>query len=114
MSLKRFNSEYYFLMYYKIKTLTIIGVVVFAIIACSQALYIPTQADTQKTGVSTDTLVLGRKLYVKNCASCHSLYQPERYTIKEWEKAMPSMQIKAKCNNQDAAIITKYLNARAK
>jgi len=84
------------------------------IVACRQTLYIPTLADSQKTGVSTDTLVLGRKLYVNNCASCHSLYLPERFTIKEWEKSMPEMQIKAKCNNNETAIITKYLKARSR
>lgn len=84
------------------------------IIACSQVLYIPTLADSQRTGVSTDTLVLGRNLYVNNCGSCHNLYQPERFTKKEWEKVMPVMQKKAKCNNQEISIIMKYLKARSK
>jgi len=101
-------------MYSKIKTFLYIGIVASAIIACSQVLYRPTLADTQKTGVSTDTLVLGRKLYVNNCASCHSLYQPERFTKNEWAKVMPVMQKKAKCNNQEISIIVKYLNARSK
>ena len=84
------------------------------IFSCSQSLYVPTLADSQKNGVSTDTLVLGRNLYVNNCGSCHSLYQPERYTKSEWDKVMPKMQKKANCNNMETAIITKYLKARSK
>jgi hypothetical protein len=101
-------------MYYKSKTLLLVVIAAFTIIACSQALYIPTLTDSQKTGVSSETLVLGRKLYVNNCAGCHSLFQPEQFTIEEWGKVMPSMQKKAKCSEQDAAIIMKYINARAK
>lgn len=82
--------------------------------ACSQALYIPAKVDSQRTGVSIDTLVLGRNLYVINCGSCHNLYQPERFTKKEWGKIIPVMQKKAKCNNQETSIIMKYLKARSK
>jgi len=98
----------------KYKTVLFVSIFVLVIIACSPALYMPTLADTQKTGVSTDTLVLGRNLYVNNCGSCHGLYQPERFTTKEWEKLMPGMQKKAKCNNEETAIITKYLKVRSK
>lgn len=113
MSLKKFNLDYYSLLYYKYLIL-ILCVIASVIFACSPTLYMPTLADTEKTGVSTDTLVLGRKLYIYNCAGCHSLYLPERYSIMEWEKVMPIMQIKAKCNNQETAIITNYLKARSK
>lgn len=98
----------------KHKTVLLISIFVLVIIACSPALYMPTLADTIKTGVSTDTLVLGRNLYVNNCGSCHSLYQPERFTKKEWGKIMPVMQKNAKCNNQETSIIMKYLKARYK
>ncbi|MEI6680097.1 MAG: hypothetical protein WCL21_15895 [Mariniphaga sp.] len=101
-------------MNFKYKSILFIGTLVLAIIACSPALYMPTFADSQKAGVSTDTLVLGRNLYVNNCGSCHSLYQPAKLSQSEWAKVMPVMQKKAKCNNQETSIIAKYLNARAK
>jgi len=101
-------------MYSKYKPALFFTVILLVVIGCSQALYIPTFTDSQKAGISTDSLALGRKLYVNNCGSCHSLYQPERYTAAEWVKVMPEMQEKAKCNDQQAAIITKYLQARSK
>ena len=80
----------------------------------SQALYIPTHADSQNTGESIDSLVLGRKLYVNNCASCHNLHKSEEFTRNEWTKVMPVMQKKAKSNNADTQLILKYLKARSK
>jgi len=101
-------------MHSKYKFALFLIILVTVIIACSQVLYIPTFADSQNTGVSTDTLALGRKLYVNNCAGCHNLYQPERFTAKQWEKIIPEMQIKAKSNDSDIMIISKYLKARSK
>lgn len=101
-------------MYSKYKPALFFTAIVLVVIGCSQALYIPTFTDSQKAGVSADTLALGRKLYVNNCGSCHSLYQAERYTAGEWVKVMPEMQKKAKCNDQQVALITKYLQARSK
>jgi len=101
-------------MYSKYKPALFFTAILLLVIGCSQALYIPTFTDSQNAGVSADTLALGRKLYVNNCGSCHSLYQPERYTAAGWVKVMPEMQKKAKCSDQQAAIITKYLQARSK
>ena len=101
-------------MHSKYKHLLFFIVLVMVIIACSQVLYYPTFTDSQNTGVSTDTLALGRKLYVTNCAGCHNLYQPEGFTEKQWEKILPEMQIKAKSNDSDIIIISKYLKARSK
>lgn len=83
-------------------------------VARSQALYKPTMADSQKTGVPLDSLVLGRKLYVNHCGSCHSLFLPAKFTEKKWSDVMPEMQKKAKCNSLEAVIIMSYLKVRAK
>ncbi|NEW81651.1 MAG: cytochrome c [Mariniphaga sp.] len=101
-------------MYSKNKPAFFFTVILIVVFGCSQALYIPTFADSQNAGVSTDTLALGRKLYVNNCGSCHSLYLPAQYTKNEWVKVMPEMQKKANCNDQQVAIITKYLKARSR
>ncbi len=84
------------------------------ILACSPALYIPTLADSQKAGVSADTLALGRNLYVNSCGSCHSLHRAEQFTKKEWAKVMPVMQKKAKINNEQRMMIIKYLSVHYK
>ncbi len=76
---------------------------------CSPALYIPTLADSQKAGVSVDSLMIGRKLYVRNCGSCHNLYRAEQFTRKEWYRVMPDMQKKANINKDQKVMILKYL-----
>jgi hypothetical protein len=98
-------------MYYKSKFLIAVGIFTMAVFACSQTLYKPTFADSQKTGVSLDTLALGRKLYVNNCSSCHSLYKPEQFTIKKWAQEMPTMGKKAKISEHQATLILKYISA---
>lgn len=79
--------------------------------AYSQQLYKPTAADAQRTGIPVDTLLLGRKLYVNNCGSCHSLYVPGRYTEKEWTKNVSEMQKRTKLSQQQALTIIKYLKS---
>ena len=101
-------------MSYKYKFLFSTIFIIVSIFACSPGLYIPTITDSQHTGISTDSLKMGRNLYIDNCGSCHSLYKPELYSKKELEKILPTMKRKAKCNTNDMALITKYLYARAK
>lgn len=79
--------------------------------AYSQQLYKPTAADAQRTGIPVDTLVMGRKLYVNNCGSCHSLYMPGRYTEKEWTKNVSEMQKRTKLSQEQALAILKYLKS---
>jgi hypothetical protein len=98
-------------MYYKSKIFISAGVIIMAVFACSQTLYKPTFADSQKTGVSLDTLALGRKIYVNNCSSCHNLFKPEQFTIKKWEQEMPTMEKKAKISDHEATLIMKYISA---
>ena len=98
----------------KMKKALFIGGLAIVGIVCSSALYVPTAVDAQKTGVSADTLALGRQLYTNNCASCHSLFEPEQFTKKQWANVIPAMQKKAKVSNHDIALISLYINARAK
>lgn len=100
------NSKYSFLGCYLF--------LMFVLLACAPALYIPTLADSQKAGISTDSLVLGRKIYVNNCSNCHSLYRPEHFTKREWAKVIPVMQKKAKINNEQRNMIVKYLSVHYK
>jgi len=92
--------------------LTISVMVVIA--ACSQIMYIPTNEDAQRAGESLETLNQGKMTYEKNSAKCHGLFSPERFTQQKWAKIMPVMQKKAKISNEEASLISKYVNARAK
>lgn len=56
-----------------------------------------------------EELAKGRKLYINNCASCHTLYPPERFDTIHWQKAIEKMAPKAKISNEDKALILKYV-----
>lgn len=92
--------------------LLLLVVVIFC--ACSPALYMPSMADAKHTGISPDSLLLGRTLYVNHCSSCHNLHLPEQYTRAHWEKEMQEMQRKAKISDEETKLITKFLLARSK
>ena len=98
----------------KYKTVFFLLFLVSGIAVQGQKLYKPSLADAQRSGISSDTLMLGRKLYVNNCGSCHSLYMPGQYSEKEWIKTIPEMQMKAKISNQQTLTILNYLKAGAK
>ncbi len=92
----------------------VILLLLFILISCGAALYIPDQIDANHSGISLDTLKEGRVLYVKNCAACHNLRLPERFTREEWDTIIPRMQIKAKLNDRQAGLIKKFIEARSK
>ena len=89
-------------------------ILVIAVLACSPGLYVPTLADSQKSGVSVDSLMIGRKLYVRKCGSCHNLYRSEQFTRKEWYNVMPDMQKEANINKDQKEMILKYLSLHFK
>lgn len=80
--------------------------------ACSTTLYLPTQADAQKTDVSIDTLTIGRNIYINNCGSCHRLHSPESFSKKEWTDVLPSMFKKAKMKKDDARLVLSYIKTK--
>jgi mono/diheme cytochrome c family protein len=82
--------------------------------ACGTALYVPTQTDADQTGIPADSLMMGRKLYVDHCGSCHNLYLPEKFTKQHWLKELPEMRQKAKISEQEARLIRNFILARSK
>lgn len=88
-------------------------VIIFFFAACSPALYLPTIADASRTGITTDSLILGRSLYVNHCGSCHNLHLPEQFTSKHWQQKMPEMQLKAKISDENTKLITNFILARS-
>jgi hypothetical protein len=82
-------------------------------LACAPALYLPGTGEASRSGVPADTLMMGRKAYIQYCGGCHNLYLPSKYTAKEWENLVPSMQSKANCSAHDTELMLKYLKAGA-
>ncbi len=83
----------------------VLGVLV---LACGQSLYIPS-IETASDANMIDELTMGRKLYIKQCGSCHNLYTPQTYSGEKWKEEMNEMQHKAKISDHEAELILKYL-----
>ena len=96
-------------MYSKTENLGIVLICSILIYGCSAALKVPTPADALKTGTPISTLSKGREMYIGHCASCHNLYLPEKYTAAQWKTEVNVMQKKAKINDDQKAMILKYL-----
>jgi hypothetical protein len=81
---------------------------------CGSALYVPSAADQDSTGIMLDSLSEGRKLYVDHCGNCHNLYLPERYNAAEWEKNVAEMKVKSKITDSEKSKILSYLKCASK
>lgn len=92
----------------------LIGGLFVSLLGCASALYLPTQKDADASSTPLDSLQAGRTLYVNNCGSCHTLFLPQAYTATEWQRLTNSMQKRAKINNNQKALILKYVSAAAK
>ena len=85
---------------------TISFILLFTLFSCGSNLYIPFNG---KGEISVENLKKGRELYVKNCASCHQLYAPNKYNSVEWQKKLNWMQPKAKITDDQKQLIYNYL-----
>lgn len=112
--MKNYKPDWLFRLRYKIILLFILlgGISIFY--RCGSVLYLPVTADAEKAGISLDTLNNGRNLYINNCASCHTLYAPEKFTTAEWKKNVNAMQKRAHINDEQKEQILKYLTLKLK
>lgn len=82
------------------------------LMSCASQLYVPL---TSVNSISVKDLRKGRELYVNNCASCHQLYSPEKYSHNEWVTILNEMQSRAKISDTDKQLVYQYLiNAPSK
>lgn len=111
--MKNYKQDWLFPIRSKILLITIITAIIL-FCKCGPVLYMPVATDAQRVGTTLDTLLQGRRLYVNNCASCHSLYSPERYSANEWQTYVNRMQKKAKINDAQKENILKYLISKCR
>jgi hypothetical protein len=52
-----------------------------------------------------------QKLYVAKCAKCHKFYEPRNYSVTNWSKWMEKMSVKSKLSEEQAGLLTRYLEA---
>lgn len=53
----------------------------------------------------------GKNLYENNCAKCHQLYEPYKFSKLEWEPILVKMQRYAELDNAKMASISSYIFA---
>ena len=78
------------------------------IIACSTALYIPSE-NQGTSNASIYELREGRTAYINKCGGCHSLIVPEKYSAMEWKEWVDRMDSKVKMTEKEKENILKYL-----
>ena len=106
--MKKFSSDYCFLICFKETIIVITLIIITVSFSCSSALYTPTESQ-QTASASLSQLKEGRKLYVQKCSSCHTLYLPEKYSKQQWQQFVDEMQQKASIDNLEKEQILKYL-----
>lgn len=79
--------------------------------SCSTALYQPI---SDSAGVSLTDLKKGREIYVNNCASCHQLYMPNKFSDQAWMDNLNEMQERAKITDDQKLLIYQYITSEPK
>lgn len=80
-----------------------------AVFSCTSALYIPSESNLNGEATLPE-LKEGRKLYIRNCGGCHTLYLPGAYTPEEWNYWMQQMESRVKLDSMEKELILKYVN----
>jgi mono/diheme cytochrome c family protein len=65
-------------------------------------------------GAPADRLERGRKIYLKQCITCHTVQPVDGWTIAEWEKILPEMNEEAHLKPAESEDLWTYIRtARA-
>ncbi|MEN2413027.1 cytochrome c [Flavobacterium mesophilum] len=72
----------------------------------------PAVTETAKAKELTPELAAGKSLYENNCAKCHKLFEPTKFTKEEWQPILVRMQKKAKLDDTNMASITNYIHSQ--
>lgn len=68
--------------------------------------------ETPKAVTLTPELEAGKNLYDNNCAKCHKLYEPKKFTKEEWAPILVRMGKKAKLDETQMASISNYIDSQ--
>jgi cytochrome c5 len=72
----------------------------------------PAVTETAKAVELTPELAAGKTMYDNNCAKCHKLYEPKKFTQEEWAPILVRMQKKAHLDDSQMASITSYIHSQ--
>lgn len=95
----------------------ILTVIVFSFVSCTKAPgssspYVPTVADVTANATLTQ-LQQGRTLFINNCGLCHSLPNPDDYSVSGWNSILSNMAPKTTMSSTEVTIVTKYVTRGA-
>ena len=101
----------------KYKFFTLAAITLFMVSCGTQkntpvAAVLPAETETAKAVALTPELTEGQNLYSNNCAKCHKLFEPKKFTQEEWQPILVKMQKKAKLDDVQMASITNYINSQ--
>lgn len=101
----------------KTQKILLIGAAIF-LVYCRSQKYIPSSneiqvAQTMWEQADSTFLSMGSKLYERKCSSCHFLYKPKNYSVRQWKSLLPEMSSKAKLTNEEFLAINVYLLTRS-
>jgi cytochrome c5 len=57
----------------------------------------------------TPELAAGKSMYENNCAKCHKLFSPTKFSEQDWKPVLVRMQKKAKLDDAQMAQISNYI-----
>ena len=99
----------------KYKFFTLAALIVF-MVSCGTQKNTPVAtaqpAETVKAEALMPELAEGQGLYSNNCAKCHKLFEPKKFTQEEWHPILVKMQKKAKLDDVQMASITNYIHSQ--
>lgn len=72
----------------------------------------PVVTETTKTTELTPELAEGKNLYDNNCAKCHKLYEPKKFSQEEWKPILTRMQKKAHLDDTQIASVSNYITSQ--
>jgi mono/diheme cytochrome c family protein len=73
------------------------------------ALVLAGAANAGANDSSADNNSAARKLYLGKCARCHKLYDPARYSEKQWQVWMEKMSRKARLQPDQTGLVARYI-----
>ncbi|MEO8238662.1 MAG: cytochrome c [Flavobacterium sp.] len=94
----------------------ILAAITFFMFSCGTQKNTPVAAaqpsETANAVALTPELAEGQTLYSNNCAKCHKLFEPKKFTQEEWHPILVKMQKKAKLDDVQMASITNYIHSQ--
>lgn len=88
-----------------------IGLAAITVLLVSCAARVVTPAAEATKGL-TPELAEGKMLFQDNCAKCHGLKNPNKYTPEEWQPILQRMQKKAKISDAEREKIYRYVTMK--